>query len=176
LAPHPSFSCYVYAQERWFYQCRIEPYPNLRFKLTWANKVSYARTMDKGTPHNILTELKMTSNQYNLVTTMYYVGQSAWKDKTGADCSDTLHRRRSSIQPSIERCATVSMAGSNHGESFSLTKFEYRTNCAEGFLGYRSLLSRRCDKPARFIRCSVFPRPFRSWPLAGYACTHMLLV
>lgn len=29
--------------------------------------------MDKGTPHNILTELKMTSDQYNLVTTMYYV-------------------------------------------------------------------------------------------------------
>jgi hypothetical protein len=29
--------------------------------------------MDKGTPHNILTELHMTSNQYNLVTTMYYV-------------------------------------------------------------------------------------------------------
>ncbi|KAJ5608187.1 hypothetical protein N7537_004806 [Penicillium hordei] len=35
--------------------------------------VSYARTMDKGTAHNILTELKMTSDQYNLVTTMYYV-------------------------------------------------------------------------------------------------------
>ncbi|KAJ5870650.1 hypothetical protein N7455_005591 [Penicillium solitum] len=32
--------------------------------------VSYARTMDKGTAHNILTELKMTSDQYNLVTTM----------------------------------------------------------------------------------------------------------
>jgi hypothetical protein len=38
-----------------------------------AGKVSYARTMDKGTPHNILTELKMSSDQYNLVTTMYYV-------------------------------------------------------------------------------------------------------
>jgi hypothetical protein len=33
--------------------------------------------MDKGTPYNIMTELKMTSNQYNLVTTMYYVGLAA---------------------------------------------------------------------------------------------------
>lgn len=31
--------------------------------------------MDKGTPYNILTELKMTSDQYNLVTTMYYVSE-----------------------------------------------------------------------------------------------------
>ncbi|KAJ5502245.1 hypothetical protein N7463_005119 [Penicillium fimorum] len=30
------------------------------------SNVSYARIMDKGTPRNILTELKMTSDQYNL--------------------------------------------------------------------------------------------------------------
>ncbi|KAJ5414582.1 pantothenate transporter [Penicillium cosmopolitanum] len=41
--------------------------------LTRLGQVSYARTMDKGTPYNILTELKMTSDQYNLVTTMYYI-------------------------------------------------------------------------------------------------------
>ncbi|RAH67308.1 pantothenate transporter [Aspergillus aculeatinus CBS 121060] len=35
--------------------------------------VSYALTMDKGTPHNILTELGMTKDQYNLVTAMYYI-------------------------------------------------------------------------------------------------------
>ena len=40
-------------------------------------KVSNARVMDKDTPYNIMTELKMTSNQYNLVTTMYYVGISS---------------------------------------------------------------------------------------------------
>ncbi|KAJ5128414.1 hypothetical protein N7448_002133 [Penicillium atrosanguineum] len=38
-----------------------------------ASNVSYARIMDQGTPYNILTELKMTSDQYNLVTTLYYV-------------------------------------------------------------------------------------------------------
>ena len=29
--------------------------------------------MDLGTPRNIMSELHMTANQYNLVTTMYYV-------------------------------------------------------------------------------------------------------
>ena len=29
--------------------------------------------METGTPHNILTELKMSSDKYNLVTAMYYV-------------------------------------------------------------------------------------------------------
>ncbi|KAG4423744.1 hypothetical protein IFR04_003169 [Cadophora malorum] len=38
-----------------------------------ASNVSNARIMDQGTPHNIMTELKMTANQYNLVTTMYYI-------------------------------------------------------------------------------------------------------
>lgn len=42
------------------------------FLLTY-DQVSNARIMDRGTPHNIMTELKMTANQYNLVTTMYYV-------------------------------------------------------------------------------------------------------
>ena len=37
------------------------------------DQVSNARVMDKGTPHNIITELHMTANEYNLVTTMYYV-------------------------------------------------------------------------------------------------------
>jgi hypothetical protein len=36
-------------------------------------KVSNARIMDKGTSRNILTELHITSNQYNLVTVCYYV-------------------------------------------------------------------------------------------------------
>jgi hypothetical protein len=39
-------------------------------------QVSNALIMDKGTKRNILTELHMNKNQYNLVTTMYYVCQS----------------------------------------------------------------------------------------------------
>ncbi|KAA8642883.1 hypothetical protein EYZ11_007795 [Aspergillus tanneri] len=38
-----------------------------------SNNVSNARVMDKGTPQNILTELRITSNQYNLVMTLYYI-------------------------------------------------------------------------------------------------------
>lgn len=38
-----------------------------------ADNVSNARIMNKGTHSNIMTELKMTSNEYNLVTTLYYV-------------------------------------------------------------------------------------------------------
>ncbi|KAH6713503.1 pantothenate transporter [Leptodontidium sp. MPI-SDFR-AT-0119] len=38
-----------------------------------ASNVSNARIMDRGTPYNIMKELKMTANQYNLVTTMYYI-------------------------------------------------------------------------------------------------------
>lgn len=42
-----------------------------------AAQLSNARIMAKGTPQNILTELHITSNQYNLVTTMYYVNQES---------------------------------------------------------------------------------------------------
>ncbi|KAE9369314.1 pantothenate transporter [Stipitochalara longipes BDJ] len=38
-----------------------------------ATNVSNALIMDRGTPRNILTELHMTKNQYNLVTTLYYI-------------------------------------------------------------------------------------------------------
>ncbi|KAJ4302875.1 hypothetical protein N0V90_001766 [Kalmusia sp. IMI 367209] len=38
-----------------------------------ADNVANARIMNKGTPRNIMTQLGMTSNEYNLVTTLYYV-------------------------------------------------------------------------------------------------------
>ncbi|EPE06666.1 pantothenate transporter [Ophiostoma piceae UAMH 11346] len=38
-----------------------------------ASNVSNARIMDKGTPRNIMTELRMSADDYNLVTTAYYV-------------------------------------------------------------------------------------------------------
>ncbi|KAJ4376112.1 hypothetical protein N0V83_001393 [Neocucurbitaria cava] len=38
-----------------------------------ADNVSNARIMNTGTPRNIMTQLAMSSDQYNLVTTMYYV-------------------------------------------------------------------------------------------------------
>lgn len=38
-----------------------------------AANLSNARIMDQGTPRNVMTELGMTSNMYNLVTTAYYI-------------------------------------------------------------------------------------------------------
>ncbi|UPX17248.1 uncharacterized protein EKO05_0007614 [Ascochyta rabiei] len=38
-----------------------------------ADNVSNARIMNKGTPGNIMTQLGMTSNEYNLVSTIYYI-------------------------------------------------------------------------------------------------------
>lgn len=41
-------------------------------KLT-VTQISNAKIMDSGTSRNILTQLHTTANQFNLVTTMYYV-------------------------------------------------------------------------------------------------------
>ncbi|KAL5388983.1 hypothetical protein DPSP01_002687 [Paraphaeosphaeria sporulosa] len=38
-----------------------------------ADNVSNARIMNKGSPTNIMNQLGMTSNEYNLVTTLYYI-------------------------------------------------------------------------------------------------------
>lgn len=40
-----------------------------------ADNISNARIMNRGTDRNIMTELKMTSDQYNLLNVLYYVGQ-----------------------------------------------------------------------------------------------------
>ncbi|KAF3392953.1 hypothetical protein DPV78_009934 [Talaromyces pinophilus] len=54
---------------------RLIPLMSLMYMLKSVDysNVSNARVMDKGTPHNIITELHMTANEYNLVTTMYYI-------------------------------------------------------------------------------------------------------
>jgi hypothetical protein len=38
-----------------------------------ADNISNARIMNRGTSQNIMTELKMTADQYNLLTVLYYV-------------------------------------------------------------------------------------------------------
>jgi len=38
-----------------------------------ADNISNARIMNKGTDRNIMTELNMTSDQYNLLNVLYYV-------------------------------------------------------------------------------------------------------
>jgi hypothetical protein len=41
-----------------------------------ADNVSNARIMNKGQPSNIMKELNMSPNEYNLVSTMYYVSEN----------------------------------------------------------------------------------------------------
>ncbi|TQN64609.1 MFS transporter prlL [Colletotrichum shisoi] len=38
-----------------------------------ANNISNARIINKGTPRNIMTQLNMTSDEYNLLNVLYYV-------------------------------------------------------------------------------------------------------
>lgn len=38
-----------------------------------SDNISNARIMNKGTPRNIMTELNMTSDEYNLLNVLYYV-------------------------------------------------------------------------------------------------------
>ena len=38
-----------------------------------ADNISNARIMNRGTPRNIMTELKLTSDEYSLLTVLYYV-------------------------------------------------------------------------------------------------------
>lgn len=45
-----------------------------------AANAANARIMDKGTDRNILTQLCMTSNDFNFVTTLYYVSIAMRRD------------------------------------------------------------------------------------------------
>lgn len=55
--------------------CRIMTVCSLLFLLKNidADNISNARIMNRGTDRNIMTELNMTSDQYNLLNVLYYV-------------------------------------------------------------------------------------------------------
>ncbi|GJC80935.1 MFS transporter prlL [Colletotrichum liriopes] len=47
-----------------------------------ADNISNARIMNKGTPRNIMTQLNMTSDEYNLLNVLYYrLRPSAWQSR-----------------------------------------------------------------------------------------------
>jgi hypothetical protein len=59
-----------------------------------------ALIMNKGTPRNILTQLNMTSDEYNFVSTVYFVRSSliCILDNMTADAlPDTIHRIRNPV-------------------------------------------------------------------------------
>lgn len=67
--------------------------------------VSTVRIMNKGSSQNILAQLGMTSDEFNFVSTIYYVRAQNIDCKDGhADIlPDSIHRRRSTIQPFVKR-------------------------------------------------------------------------
>ena len=83
-----------------------------------ADNVSNERIMNKGQPSNIMKELGMTSNEYNLVTTMYYVSGTApiESSMTYIKRLDTLHYSRSTVQPTPQTPTPIAMAVEDHGD------------------------------------------------------------
>jgi hypothetical protein len=79
--------------------------------------------MDKGTKHNIMIELGMSSDQFNLVTVAYYVciHQSLQIKQSLTDAVDSIHCRRSTIKPCSQVHEAVSVAGPRDGIFLSLT-------------------------------------------------------
>jgi hypothetical protein len=80
--------------------------------------------MDKGTVHNTMTELNMSSDQFNLVTVAYYVrvDRYAQINRLLTETQDSIHRCRSTIESCPEIHEAVSMAGPCNGLSHLLPR------------------------------------------------------
>jgi hypothetical protein len=78
--------------------------------------------MDKGTKHNIMIELGMTSDQFNLVTVAYYVciHRFSRTKQPLTNAEDTIHRRGSTVKPRAQVYEAISVAGTCDGTFLSL--------------------------------------------------------
>jgi hypothetical protein len=75
-----------------------------------ADNVSNARIMNKGQPSNIMKQLGMTSNEYNLVTTMYYVSCSECVWGAGLMVVDSVYCGRGAVESAVEEVVAVEVA------------------------------------------------------------------
>jgi hypothetical protein len=64
-----------------------------------ADNISNARIMNRGTDRNIMTELNMTSDQYNLLNVLYYVWSSYPVLVEVTNHSDRCHISSSRLHP-----------------------------------------------------------------------------
>jgi hypothetical protein len=82
-----------------------------------ADNVSNARIMNKGQPSNIMKELNMTSNEYNLVTTMYYVSKMSDLPSytLTANRQDSIHLSRGTVESPPQTTLALTMAVEDHG-------------------------------------------------------------
>lgn len=80
-------------------------------------QAAHARIMNRGTPRNILTELNMTGDDYNWVSTIYYVRcPPRWCDCVRlTQQPDTVHCFRDTVQSDHEENAAFEVPGQDHG-------------------------------------------------------------
>lgn len=73
--------------------------------------------MNRGTPRNILIELNMTTDDYNFVSTVYYVGFIFGPRLPMLKQAhlDTVHCLRDTIQFDHEENAPFQISGENNG-------------------------------------------------------------
>lgn len=92
------------------------------FKNIDSDNISNARIMNRGTDRNIMTQLGLTSDEYNLLTVFYYVCFLYSPTKKRASSSilncvaDTIHYWRSAVKPAVEEGKPQHLAVQNHGD------------------------------------------------------------
>ena len=82
-----------------------------------ADNISNARIMNKGTDRNIMTELNMTSDQYNLLNVLYYVCMATAtvaKRYTLTIRLGALHRIRGTVELTSQEVQAQCMAIQDH--------------------------------------------------------------
>jgi hypothetical protein len=92
-----------------------------------STNVSNARIMNTGSSRNILKQLGMSSNEFNFVSTIYYVRKvcNVVEYPVAHLISDSLHHSRSPIKFICQTHATIKMALSYHcflGCSYGLSR------------------------------------------------------
>lgn len=91
------------------------------FKNIDSDNISNARIMNRGTDRNIMTQLGLTSDEYNLLTVFYYVS-SLYRpaEHQSVSCvlicaTGSIHRWRSAVKSPSEEGKPQHLAVQNHG-------------------------------------------------------------
>lgn len=92
------------------------------FKNIDSDNISNARIMNRGTDRNIMTQLGLTSDEYNLLTVFYYVsvlcspaGDRAWPPILIC-AAGPIHYWRGAVKPTAEEGKPQHLAVPNHGD------------------------------------------------------------
>ena len=106
-------------------------------------QASNARIMNEGTDQNIMTQLGITSNEYNLVTVLYYVrakqrSSLCFGSQTDHGVLDPIYCARSTVELVAQKILTFKMAVKDHGK-----------------LGHRSHVQCCCEKQRWFVHYAV---------------------